>query len=157
MDIRIKSEEGNFKFRVVGLLKRGDKFLVQKIADNTFFCLPGGHVELGETTDEAIVREMSEELNFDVNVDRLIMVLENIFKTKGGKPFNELGYYYLLSSDNAPDKDWERVEIDKGEPKKLVFKWVTEKELVELDFRPSLLKKYITNLPAQPVVECQKN
>ncbi len=156
MDIRIKSDEGNFKFRVVGLLKRGDKYLIQKIADNKFFCLPGGHVELGETTAEAIVREMGEELGFEVKVDKLIVVLENIFKTMAGKPFNELGYYFLLSSDVAPTKDWERVEIDKGVPKKLVFKWVTSEELDSLDFRPKILKKYILNEPDKPVVICSK-
>ena len=68
MDVKINCEEGKFKFRVCGILKVNDKYLTVKIADNDFYCLPGGHVELGEDTDHAILREMKEELGYEVEL-----------------------------------------------------------------------------------------
>ncbi len=31
--------------------------------DSGFLCLTGGYVELGETTETAVIREMNEEFN----------------------------------------------------------------------------------------------
>ena len=46
-DVKINCDEGKFKFRVCGILKVNNKYLTVKIGDNDFYCLPGGHVELG--------------------------------------------------------------------------------------------------------------
>ena len=51
MDIKIDSNEGKFKFRVCGILKHQNKYLIVKINNNKFYCLPGGHVELDEDTE----------------------------------------------------------------------------------------------------------
>ena len=77
MDIKIDCEEGKFKFRVCGILRVQDKYLVVKINDNNFYCLPGGHVELGEDTDTAVLREMHEELGYKVNIERMVCVVQN--------------------------------------------------------------------------------
>ena len=70
MDIGINSNDGSFKFRVCGIVKQGGKTLVMKIQQNEFYCLPGGHVEIGELAKEAIVREMKEELTFPVEIKK---------------------------------------------------------------------------------------
>ena len=70
MDISIKSEEGKFKFRVCGVLEHNNKYLLVKMNENNFYCLPGGHVELGEDTDTAVVREMQEELGYQVKIKK---------------------------------------------------------------------------------------
>ena len=71
MDIDLKNEAGEFKYRVVGILfDENGRVLIQKVADNQFYCLPGGRVELGESSLEAVKRELEEELSFDVNVEK---------------------------------------------------------------------------------------
>ena len=61
--IKIKTNDYNFKFRVSGLVIRNNKLLLVDMDDSGFLCLPGGYVELGETTEEAVKRELIEEID----------------------------------------------------------------------------------------------
>ncbi len=55
---------------VVAIITLERKFLVIKrsatVRSPNQFCFPGGMIEVGETPEVALVREMSEELNIDV-------------------------------------------------------------------------------------------
>ena len=148
MDIKISSEEGNFKFRVVGILKNEEgKILIQKVGNNDFYCFPGGHVEIGESSEQAVERELEEELQFDVCVERLAFIIENFYFSKAdNRNMHELGYYYILSSSKCPkEESWIVDEIDKGIKKRLVYRWVSQQELDKLDVRPQILKSKLNN------------
>ena len=43
---------------------------------NRKYSVPGGHVELGESFEEAIIREVKEETGLDVVPKRLFMIQE---------------------------------------------------------------------------------
>lgn len=148
MDVKIDSNEGKFKFRVCGILKVGDKYLTVKIQDNNFYCLPGGHVELGEDTDSAVLREMKEELGYEVKIVKLVSIIQNFFKTKDGKMFHELGYYYIVEPQNIETvklDDYVIIESDKGKKVRLEFKWFTLEQLQDIKFLPSTLKNQLNN------------
>lgn len=62
---------------VVGILTDGDKFLVERrgldeTLDPGVVCLPGGHVDIGESYEKALKREMHEELGIIVKNVRFI-------------------------------------------------------------------------------------
>lgn len=141
MDIKIDSAEGKFKFRVCGILEHNNKYLAVNMNDNGFYCLPGGHVELGEDTDTAVLREMQEELGYQVKIKRMVAFSQNFFEGKG-KKFHEIGVYYIV---NAVDEkqvntnDYIREELDKGKVQHLEFKWFTKQELKQIDFRPKFI------------------
>ncbi|MBE7082432.1 MAG: NUDIX domain-containing protein [Clostridiales bacterium] len=156
MDIKIDCDEGRFKFRVCGILRVQDKYLVVKINDNNFYCLPGGHVELGEDTDTAVLREMHEELGYKVDIERMVCVVQNFFKTAQGKPFHEMGYYYVVTPQNLEDvnlEDHVRMEMDKGKLQRLEFKWVTIEQLKQLDFRPAILAEKLTSNVFENIIQ----
>ena len=143
MDVKIDSAEGKFKFRVCGIVRVNNKYLTVKIQNNDFYCLPGGHVELGEDTDTAVLREMKEELGYEVKIVRLVSIIQNFFKAKDGRQFHELGYYYIVEPVNIDEvnlEDYVRMENDKGEMKRLEFKWFTLDELNNTRFLPEVLK-----------------
>lgn len=155
MDVKINCEEGKFKFRVCGILKVEDRYLTVKIQDNDFYCLPGGHVELGEDTDSAVLREMREELGYEVKINKLVSIIQNFFKTKEGKVFHELGYYYIVEPVNVNDVNLEnyvRMENDKGEMKRLEFRWFTASELQNVRFLPEVLKTKLENTEVESVI-----
>lgn len=147
MDIDVKMDTGEFKYRVVGILfDNQNRVLMQMVQDNPFYCLPGGRVELGESSIEAVRRELEEELGFDVNVEKPLFLLENFFKRSSGKDVHEIGIFFRVTSSVAPKEDWEIVENDKGILKTLKYKWATLDGLKNEDLRPAFLKEKLLNL-----------
>lgn len=69
-----------------------DKLLVffrRKIIDGkeiTYYAIPGGHVEKGETCEETVIRELKEEMNIDIEI---IKYLGNLIVDD-----KEENYYY---------------------------------------------------------------
>lgn len=142
LDIKINSDEGKFKFRVCGILEHNEKYLVLKMNGNDFFCLPGGHVELTEDTEMAVVREMREELNLEVVPTSLVAINQNFFKTYDNRPFHELGFYYIVKAKDETKintQNYVRDELDKGKIQHLEFYWFTFEQLKEIDLRPTFI------------------
>ena len=124
MDIKIKTDEYDFKYRVAGCLLKGDAILTVQMCNNGFYCFPGGHLHIGEDTASAVKREFKEETELDCDVEKLLAVVENFFKNKDGKLVHELCFFYLLNSEDAVKKDFTRIENDENVLKNLEFKWV---------------------------------
>lgn len=144
-DIKLKFEDGNFKFRVCEIVEIDGKVLLCQMHGNPFFCLPGGHCEIGESTKEAVLREMQEETLIKAKINKLVLIHENIFATENGKPFHELAFYYLLSpkTKNFTAKDFTRTEFDKEGPIELKFVWLDKNDIKNTDIRPAYLKQVL--------------
>lgn len=155
MDIRIDEAIGRFKFRVCGILQYKGKYLIVKMNENPFYCLPGGHVELGEDTNEAVLREMEEELGYKVKIQRLVAINQNFFEDADGRKFHELGFYYIVNAENEANitaHDYEREELDKGKLQHLRFKWASKDELKNIDFRPGFIVGSLDKLGTDIVI-----
>lgn len=81
--------------------------------------VPGGLVELGEKLEKAVIREVKEETNLDVEVVRLIDAVDNIIGDSNGKlqfHFAILDYLVKLKggilqpSSDVLDTRWVRIE-----------------------------------------------
>ena len=139
-DVRIDKESKKFKFRVAGIILHRNKILVTKIRDNEFFFFPGGHVELLENTDDAVVRELNEELYFEVRKKKLLYIHENFFEARNSK-FHELCFYHLVEpiDKNLKTDDIIWQENDKGEILFHNFKWIDLNEIKDYDIRPKVI------------------
>ena len=52
--------------------------LFEKRTDNGMWCVPGGAMELGETAEEALRREIREETSLEIQNPRFFKVRENV-------------------------------------------------------------------------------
>ncbi len=79
-----------------GLILENDKILMSKRAIYPFqgyWVIPGGHVEYGERVEEAIKREMKEELGVSVKIKKLFGVYSN---PKRDPRYHTASVVYLL-------------------------------------------------------------
>lgn len=144
--IKMKTEELNFKFRVSGIVIKDNKVLFVDMDNSGFLCLPGGYVELGETTEQACLRELTEEVRKNFKINKYCGVIENFFRNKFNKNIHEISFYYALTLlDELDTTDFTLMENDKGNIIKLDFKWIDLEEIENHDIRPEFLKKILKN------------
>ncbi len=60
------------------------EILLQKLKDVNKWCVISGHVEFGETIEEAILREIEEEINTKATIIRFI----GIYSSPGSQTYN---------------------------------------------------------------------
>lgn len=70
-------EDGKkFNYRVGAIIKKDNKILLHRLSKFDFWLLPGGRVEMLENTENAIVRELEEEINVKSKVQGLALSSE---------------------------------------------------------------------------------
>lgn len=74
--------------------ERGEVLLTRR-ADNGYWCLPGGHVDFGETVRECALREAYEETGLHVELVRLTGVYSRPYEKKEGLP--RPSHYVILT------------------------------------------------------------
>ena len=89
-------------FRSVGVLIRNNKILVQRDKDGSEYALPGGHVKIGESSIDSLIREYREETGADIICERLIWT-EECFWEWNKKSANTIAFYYLIGLRNDID------------------------------------------------------
>lgn len=146
-DLEIKTNTQKFKYRVNGIIIKDNKLLTLRMKNKTSFCLPGGHVELGEDTHTAIIREMLEETDTDTTISSELAIVESFYTDKNGLATHEISFYYIVEPVNY-DKillnNYTKIENDKNEVKKHNFEWIELSKLNDVDFRPSYIKNKLT-------------
>ena len=111
----------------VGLVN-GTKILTGKRRDNGLWVSPGGHMDEGETVEEAAVREVFEEAGIVIDIKDLEKVSSETIKShRTGKNFVLHSFVAKVNEKNAtaendPDKEieeWKWVNLDRETPELL--------------------------------------
>ena len=145
MDLKIKTEAEEFHVRTCGIIKRENKFLIMRVNKTDYYHIPGGHIEIGEDSEQAVVRELKEEIGCDVDKTKLFAIQEN-FWVVNNKKCHGIEFYYIIKPKQQLEMlDYEKIEIDKGKENLLEFKWVTSEELKDIDLRPINIREMLIN------------
>lgn len=122
----------------------GSRVLLTQRADNHKWCLPGGHMEPGESAEEACLRETFEETGLKIKVTRLIGVYSDPHQLVEYADGNR--YHSVVLSFAAT--------IESGEPgtsdevlKSGFFLW---KEIETMDVMQSTYERLVDALEARP-------
>ena len=100
--------------------------------------IPGGHIELGETMREAVVREVKEEVGLDVSVERQLLTQEAIYTVHFWKKRHYIFFDFLCRCET------DKVVLDNREIQG--FSWVWPGEALQMNletFTRNVVKKYL--------------
>lgn len=113
---------------------------------HTIFYL--GRVKIGETAEDAIIREVQEELGIVPKITRALWLNQALFKEDvDNLNYHELCIYFLMDiSDTALLLRGEKFTTNEGD-RTHTFEWLEFNRLKNEYFYPSFLKNDIFNLP----------
>jgi len=138
MDIKILGDQFKFKYRVSAIFIHDNKLLVNKYDENSY-CLPGGYVEIGETSEKAMLRELKEELNLNFEIVNFAGITENFFINLKKEKTHGLDFYYYVKLKNDEDYqfiDYKRIEYDKGKIVNHDLSWIDISNLDNVKLLP---------------------
>lgn len=114
-----------------------DRILVERNdwMANVYFNFAGGGVEVNETLEECIARELSEETDARITAVRYLFVVENFFPHEA-QIRHSLEHYFEIELDSeevTPDSEG------------VAFHWLPVRTLGEVDLRPTVVRDAIVD------------
>ena len=108
---------------------------------NWFF--PGGHIEIGESAPDALLREIEEELGVTGTIIQFLGASENTFELKG-EHTQEVNLVFEVTLDEK--------KRTKSEENHIEFAWFTREEMKDLLVFPTTLRDaIISNTTTKPL------
>lgn len=110
---------------VAAIIQKENKILATKRGYGEFINMwefPGGKIESGETKEQAIVREIKEELNIEISVDKFAIDIE----------YQYPNFYLFMSCFMCSIKEGSIKLLEHNDGK-----WITKEELNTLNWLPA--------------------
>ena len=97
MDITFETDEGRFNYRVCAVLLDEERILAMHDERSPYWYLPGGRVRMGERAEDAVLREVREELGIEARILRPLWLSQSFFTEDVARAdYHELCLYFLL-------------------------------------------------------------
>ena len=148
MDISYQTGGQKFNYRVCALFLNDGRILAMRDERSPYYYLPGGRVKLGETAEDAILREVREELGIGPRIARPLWLNQAFFtEDVDGLRYHERCLYFLMEHETTGL--WKRGLRFSGCERRHshVFEWLAFERLEETYFYPLFLKREIFSLP----------
>ncbi len=148
MDITFDTSEGRFNYRVCAILLQGERLLAMHDERSPYYYLSGGRVRMGERAEDAVLREVREELGIEARIKRPLWLSQAFFTEDVDRiGFHEMCLYFLL--DASETNLLLRGDRFRGPERRHVhdFKWLPFARLKDEYFYPLFLKTEIYHLP----------
>lgn len=156
MDISFNVGNQKFNYRVCAMIISENKILAMHNERSPYFFLPGGRVAMGETAEQAVVREVQEELGVTPKIYRPLWLNQAFFtEDVDSLRYHELCIYFLMDiSDTDLLKRGNTFTLTEGKYTH-TFEWLEFERLKDEYFYPIFLKKEIYNLPNELTIRTE--
>lgn len=107
---------------------------------NNFYFLPGGHIEHGESAENAVLRELFEECGVNARIKRFLGCLEHSFEPGHNSICHNHEYNFIFEAESESlKKDIDIPQLEEH----IKFIWMPLDDLSEYDIRPEPFEKLI--------------
>ena len=139
-DFRTKVENTVFGVRATALIVKDNRLLV--VEDEDGFYTIGGAIQVDEATEDAVVREVKEELGVASKAVQLAFIVENRFE-QSGIHYHNIEFHYLVDLlEDAPLTMQE-------DAKPLPCRWLALNDLHTINLKPAFLKTALPDWDGQ--------
>ena len=104
-----------------------------------YFVLPGGHIEKNESKEKTLIREIKEETNLDIKIDKYLWTLTN--------PSDNSNHHFFLVTEFTGDLKLGGPELKKNSKEDTyILEWHNIKDITKLNLVPEILKNKILKI-----------
>lgn len=142
-----------FRLRAAAIIiEDGCVLFATNNSENYYYSI-GGAIELGETAEDAVKREVLEETGVPYEVDRLAFVQENFFKRDDGMlkglDCHEITFYFLMKSRGSKQLNSHSKTLNNTIDE--TMEWLEIGKLSQYQAYPMFFREKLNNL--KPYVE----
>lgn len=115
------------------IIIRDNRVLMIRTIDSNSWSIPSGGVEVGETLEEACIREVAEETGYEVKIVKALHTKKTIIKE-----YKVTTQYFLCEITGGdiqykdPDEEIEEISwMNRNEISKLIYTYPEDQEVIE--------------------------
>ncbi|MFO7711145.1 MAG: NUDIX domain-containing protein [Candidatus Woesearchaeota archaeon] len=114
--------------------------LIHRFKDGReYYVLPGGHIEAGESSEQTVIREVKEETNMEIEIDKKLWTLYN--------QFDRSYHDFFLVTKFSGNLELGGEEREKDSPKdRYILEWHPLEDIKTLNLVPQQLKPIIETM-----------
>ncbi len=141
-----------FRYRAAGIIIEDGCVLLVGNEKEDYFYSVGGGVHMGETAEEAVVRECLEETGVRYEIERLAIIHENFWTGNGaydkGLNCHEIAFYFLMKPRGTKKLN-ANGKTRFGDKENMYF--IPIEDLDKYKYFPTFLKEYLSSEQRQIV------
>ena len=141
-DLAIKIDSYKLNIRAAGVIIHNGKILLHKGETANHYALLGGHVRIGENSQDTVKREIQEELGKEIEITGYISTIENFFKMKGSQ-YHEIMFVHKIEFTNEDDKKIEYTMKNIEGKYYLQYEWIEINKIDEYPLLPRAVKEVL--------------
>lgn len=151
-DCGFTKENNWFRYRAAAIIVEDNCVLFAGNETADYLYSIGGAVYMNESSEEAVKREVFEEIGVHYEINRLAVIHENFFYGDGGTQpdllCHELAFYYLMKPRRT--KELHSGSYTSGGYKETVH-WIPIDDLDKYKAFPIFMKDYLKTMPTEIV------
>lgn len=137
-DISIKTASGRFNYRVGAIIIDDNKLLMVKNSNAPYHYSVGGRVKFGESSTDAVLREVYEETQMRFEIDRLEFIHENFFIWEiDEEPFHEISFFYRMKPQKIGNLNCTTISENGGDE---TLCWINLEDINQYAIYPDFFK-----------------
>lgn len=144
-DCGFTKEKNWFRYRAAAIIVENDCVLFASNERDDYLYSIGGGVHMGETAEDAVLREVFEETGVHYEIDHLAVIHENFFNENMGAlkelDCHELALYFLMKPRGTQKLNSNSFTQDNIKESMV---WIPIKDLDKYKAFPSFMKDYLS-------------